>query len=53
MSRIQTMIDALESGEDLSHLDLKTLLKLQVLDITRAGEVFVQESIEREREADA
>ncbi len=53
MSRIQELIDRTEAGEPITNKTLARLKVWQALDVARAGEVFVQESIEREREADA
>ena len=49
MSRLQQAIEAEERGEPV---DYAKLLRLQVLDVARIGEVFVEETIERERQAD-
>lgn len=49
MSRIQQALDAEERGEPV---DYAKLARLQLLDVARAGEVFAEETIERERQAD-
>lgn len=49
-SRIQELIDAIENGEPV---DLERVFQLQALDLARAGEEFVRDWIEAERECDA
>jgi len=49
MSRIQQAIEAEERGE---RVDYGKLARLQVLDIARLGEKFVDDTLERERLAD-
>lgn len=49
MSRIQQAIEAEERGE---RVDYAKLARLQVLDIARMGEVFVEEVLDREKLAD-
>lgn len=53
MSRIQALIERLESGEEVSRADTRRILKLQALDVARMGEEFAEEAMEREDNADA
>ncbi len=52
MSRIQELIDRAEAGEPITSEFLERVRTLQALDLVRSGEVFVEECIERERQAD-
>ena len=53
MSRIQDLIDRLEAGENPTQADLRRVAVLQALDVVRAGEEFVGESLLSQEEADA
>lgn len=48
-SRLSDLIAKIEAGESV---DLQRVATLQALDIARAGEVFVADAIQRERDAD-
>ncbi len=48
-SRIEGVIQAIEQGEEV---DYGRLLRLQALDVARAGERFVEESLAQMKEAD-
>lgn len=49
-SRIGELTEAIEQGEEV---DYGRLLRLQALDVARAGEQFVEEALARTEEADA
>lgn len=53
VSRVQGLIDQIEADADPTHDDLRRVATLQVLDVARAGEVFVAESQQAQEEADA
>lgn len=49
-SRIQTLIEQIESGESV---DLSRILVLQSLDAIRSGEIFVEKHLVQQEAADA
>ena len=49
-SRISELIRRIEAGESVTQPDVDRLARLQALDIAKAGEDFVREWSERERQ---